>query len=143
LELEELVMQVAEASTAGDGFVEDRTAAHLVDLLPEVADGQLPRHVDAAVVRALLAGDHAEERGLPRAVRPDQPRPLARIELEGGVDEDDLTAILLADAGEGDHGGGANRGGEDDLPLDKIDDLDKMSNTLVMSDLTMDELESI
>jgi prevent-host-death family protein len=27
--------------------------------------------------------------------------------------------------------------------MDKIDDLDKMSNTLVMSDLTMNELESI
>ena len=29
---------------------------------------------------------------------------LARIELKGGVDEDDLAAVLLPDGGEGDHG---------------------------------------
>src|SRR4029078_7246247 len=111
LELEELVMQIAEAAAAGDGLVEPGPAAHLVALLPEVADGDLLRHGDGAVVHRLLARDYAKERGLARAVRPDQPRPLPRIELEGGIDEDDLTAILLADAGEGDHGGGANRGG--------------------------------
>src|ERR1043165_2175823 len=103
-------MQIAEAAAAGAGLVEHRPAAHLVDLLPEVADGDLLRYGHGAVVHRLLARDHAKERGLSRAVRPAQPRPLPRIELEGGVDEDDLTAILLADAGEGDHGGGGNRG---------------------------------
>ena len=109
LELEELVVEVAEAAAAGDGLVEDGTAAHLVDFLTEVADGELLRHGDRAVVRALLARDHPEKRRLAGAVRPDQPGLLARIELEGGVDEDELAAILFADRGEGDHGLGVNR----------------------------------
>ena len=43
----------------------------------------------------LLAGDHAEERGLARAVRADQADLLAGIELEGGVDEEDLLPYCL------------------------------------------------
>ena len=96
-------MQVAEPSAAGDRLVEHRSAGHLLDVLPEVADGQLLRHDHVAVVRRLFADDHAEERRLAGAVRADQPDFLAGVELERGVDEQDLLAVLLADAGEGNH----------------------------------------
>ena len=92
------------AAAAGDRFVEHRAARHLLDVLAEVADGQLLRHRDVAFVRLLLADDHPEERGLARAVRPDQADLFAGIELEGGVDEQDLPAVLLADVRERDHG---------------------------------------
>src|SRR5713101_9415472 len=96
-------MQIAEASAAGDRFIEDGAARHFLDILAEVADGNLPRHGDGAFISRFLADDHAEERRLAGAVRPDQADLLARIELEGGVDEEDLLAVLLADVGEGDH----------------------------------------
>ena len=51
----------------------------------------------------LLADDHPEERRLAGAVRPDQADFLAGIELERGVDEEDLPAVLLGDAIECDH----------------------------------------
>ena len=60
----ELVMQIAEAPAAGDGFVEHRAARHLLDVLAEVADGQLLRHRHVALVGRLLADDHPEQRGL-------------------------------------------------------------------------------
>ena len=50
-----------------------------------------------------------EERRLAGAVRPDQPGLLARIELERGVDEEDLPPVLLADVGERDHAVGRTR----------------------------------
>ena len=51
LERFQLVVQVADAAAAGDGFVEHRAPRHLLDVLPEVADGGLPRHGHLAVVR--------------------------------------------------------------------------------------------
>ncbi len=54
LQLFELVMQIADAAAAGDGFVQHRAARHLLDVLAEVADGQLLRHRDLALVRRLL-----------------------------------------------------------------------------------------
>src|SRR5712691_11158611 len=96
-------MQIAEAPAAGDRFIEDGTARHLFDILAEVADRYLPRHGDGAFIGRFLADDHAEERRLAGAVRPDQADLLAGIELEGGVDEQHLPPVLLADVGERDH----------------------------------------
>ena len=93
---------VAEPSAAGNRLVEHRPAGHLLDVLPEVADGQLPRHRHVAFVGLLLADDHPEEGRLAGAVRPDEADLLAGIELEGGVDEEDLAAVLLAEVGKGD-----------------------------------------
>ena len=59
--------------------------------------------VDLAFVGHFFADDHAEERGLAGAVGTDQADLLAGIQLEGGVDEDQLLAVLLVDVGEGDH----------------------------------------
>src|SRR5258706_2654613 len=102
-------MQIAEPSAAGDGFVQDRTARHLFDVLPEVADSHLLRNRDVAVIGRLLADDHAEECGLPGAVRPDETGPLARIELERCVDEDELPAVLLGNPAKTDHERAAER----------------------------------
>ena len=103
LQLLELVMQVADAPAAGDRLVEHRAARHLLDVLAEVADGELLRHRHVAFVRLLFARDHAEERRLARPVRSDEPDLLAGIELKGRVDEEDLATVLLADTGERDH----------------------------------------
>ena len=100
----ELVVQIADASAAGDRFVEHRAARHLLDVLAEVADGQLLRHRHVAFVRRFLADDHPEQRRLAGAVRADEADLFAGIELEGGVDEEDLPAVLLADAGKRNHG---------------------------------------
>ena len=97
LQLFELVMQIADAAAARDRLVEHRAARHFFHVLPEVADGQLLRHRDFALVRRFFAGDHAEDRGLAGAVRADEAGLLAGIELEGGVDEEELLAVLLAD----------------------------------------------
>src|SRR5437660_3465966 len=96
-------MQIAESSAAGDRFIEHGAAGHLLDVLPEIADGHLLRHGDVAIVRRLLADNHAKERGLTRTVRPNEPGPLARIELEGSVDEDELPPVLLGNSAEADH----------------------------------------
>ena len=95
----ELVMQDAEPAAAGDRFVEHRSTRHLLDVLPEVADGDLLRHRHVALVRRLFADDHPEERGLAGAVRADEPDLLTGVELERGIDEQDLPAVLLARRG--------------------------------------------
>ncbi len=102
LERFELVVQIADAAAAGDGLVEHRAALHLLHVLAEVADGQLLRNRDVALVGVFLADDHAEERGLAGAVGADQADLLAGVQLKGGVDEDQLLAVLLVDIGKGD-----------------------------------------
>ena len=104
LEVLELVVEIAEPAAARDGLVEHRAARHLLDVLAEVADGELLGNRDLALVGALLARDHAEEGGLARTVRAHEADLLPGVELERGVHEEDLAAVLLADAGEGDHG---------------------------------------
>ncbi len=99
----ELMVQVAEAAAAGNGLVEHGAARHLLDVLAEVADRQLLRHRYVALVGRLFPDDHAKQRRLAGAVRPDEADLFSRIELEGGVDEEHLFAVLLADSGEGNH----------------------------------------
>ena len=99
----ELVVQVAHAAAARDGLVEHRAPGHLLDVLPEVPDGELPGNGDLPLVGGLLADDEPEQRGLPRAVGADQADLLAGVQLERRVDEEDLPAVLLAEMGKGDH----------------------------------------
>jgi hypothetical protein len=73
LERLQLVMQIAQPPAAGDHFIDDRPAAHLLDVLPEVADRQPLRHRHVALVRRFLADDHPEQRRLAGSVRADQP----------------------------------------------------------------------
>jgi len=50
--------------------------------LRKVADAHGVRDRDAAVVRRLVADDKLEQRGFPRPVRADQPKPLAAIDVK-------------------------------------------------------------
>ena len=77
---------------------------HLLDVLAEVAHRELLRDRHVALVGRLLAHDHAKQGGLAGAVGAHEAHLLAGVELERGVDEEHLTAVLLADAGERDHG---------------------------------------
>jgi hypothetical protein len=88
------------------GLGQDRPPAHVAGVLPEVAQGQLPRPLDVAVVGLLLADQQPEQRALAGAVGPHQPDLLARVDLERRLDEQHLSAVLLADVRERDHDGG-------------------------------------
>jgi len=46
----EFVVQIAEPPAAGNGLVEHRAPTHPLDVLAEVADRELLRHGDVAVV---------------------------------------------------------------------------------------------
>jgi hypothetical protein len=102
LEVLELVMQIADAAAAGDGLVEHRPARHLLHILAEIADGQALGNRDLTLVGSFLADDHAKQGGLAGAVGADQADLVAGIQLKGGVNEDQLFAVLLVDIREGD-----------------------------------------
>jgi hypothetical protein len=89
---------------AGHGLGQHRAAARVAGVLAEVADGEPAGPLDVAGVRRFLADDEPEQRGLAGAVGADQADLLTRVELERGVDEQELRAVLLADVGERDHG---------------------------------------
>ena len=55
-----------------------------------------------AVIRLIEPGEELHERGLARAVGPDQANPLPRADLERKVQEDGITGILAAKAVSGD-----------------------------------------
>ena len=100
----EFMMQVARASTAGNGFIEHGAAGHLFHILAEIADGQFLRNRYFAFIGIFLAHHHAEERSLARAVGTHQPHLLSRVQLKGGFDENELLAVLLANVGKRNHG---------------------------------------
>ena len=79
-------------------------ARHLADILAEVTDGHAAIDRDLAFVGLILAGDQTEQRRLAGAVGADEADLLAALERGGGLDEDDLVAILLADIVEANHG---------------------------------------
>ena len=106
LQRRELRVQRAHAPAARDGLLQHRAAAHLGRVLTEVTDGQLARDRDLPLVGGLLAQDQPEEGRLPGPVGPDEADPLARIELERGLQEQGLAAEVLGDSVEGDHGAG-------------------------------------
>ncbi len=79
------------------------SARHLTDVLAEVTDGDAPIDGHLALVGALLAGDHPEQRRLAGAVGADEADLLAFLERRGGLDEENLVANLLADVIETNH----------------------------------------
>src|SRR5207237_8499595 len=103
LEIDQLVMQIAEAAAARDRFVEDAAAGRLLDVLAEVADRDFLRNGDFAFIGRFLADDEPEERRFAGAVRTDESRLFARVQLKGGVDEDELAPVLLGYFAERDH----------------------------------------
>src|SRR6476620_7321979 len=99
----ELVMKIAQTATACDRLVQNRASRHLLHVLAEVADRQLLRNRHLPFVRHLFARDHPEQSRLPCPIRANQADLLPWIELEGCVNEQDLPAVVLVDAGEGNH----------------------------------------
>ena len=95
IELFELVMEIADAPAAGGHLVEHRASGHLLDVLPEIADAHLLRDRNLPFVGHFFARDHPEDGRLAGAVRTDEADLFTRIELERGVDEEDLSAVCL------------------------------------------------
>src|SRR6202040_2394069 len=79
------------------------TVRHVAHVLAEVADGNTPIDGHLTLVGLLLARDHPEERRLAGPVRTDEADLLPLLERSGGLDEEDLAAILLADVVETNH----------------------------------------
>jgi hypothetical protein len=99
----ELRGDLGHRAGAGHHLGDDGAPRHLADVLAEVADRDVAFDRDLPVVGCLLPHDHAEDRRLARAVRPDQADLLAAEDRRGRVDEQDLRAVLLADLIEPDH----------------------------------------
>ena len=106
-ERHELLAELGDLAGARAGLGQDRPPAQLADVLAEVAQGQLARPLDPAVVGLFFPGDQAKHRGLAGAVGADQADLFARVDLERRIDEQDLSAVLLADRAERDHEGGS------------------------------------
>ncbi len=62
----------ADGAGAVHHFGDRAAAAHLADILAEIADGDAALDRDLAFVGLFLAGDHAEQRGLAGAVGADE-----------------------------------------------------------------------
>ena len=92
------------AAAAGDGFVQHRAALHLLHVLAEVADGAASWEPRPRLRRATSSPTIMRKSVvLPEPFGPDQPDLLAGVQLKGGVDEDQLLAVLLVDVGKGNH----------------------------------------
>ncbi len=99
----QLMMQIPDAPAPRDRLIEHTPPLHLLNILPEIPDGELLGNRDVAIVRRFFAHDHAEERSLARAIRTDQSGLLTGIQLKGSFYENELLTILLADVGKRDH----------------------------------------
>src|SRR5262249_49350959 len=75
-------------------LVRSEAVAALVDIA-EVH--RLAEH-DRALIRLLLAGEHAEEGGLPGAVRADDAHDAGRRELEGEILDEERLVVAFAEA---------------------------------------------
>ncbi len=69
----------------GDYLLQSGAAAHVFDVLREIADFRLAYFYDAARIWLLLAGDQAKYSGFAGAVGPYKPDFFARIDLKGCV----------------------------------------------------------
>jgi hypothetical protein len=109
LELLELTRDLRDVARAVHRLFDDRPAAHLADVLPEVADRDAAIDAHRALVRRLFLHDVAEEGGLAGAVRAHEADLLALVERRRGTDEENLTAVLRADGVEANHVAQAHR----------------------------------
>ena len=98
-----LVVQIAKAAAAGNRLIEHGTSGHFLHVLAEISDGDLLRDGDVTLVSRLFPDDHAEKRRLAGAVRADQTDLFSGVELKRCIDEKNLAAVLLADAGKRNH----------------------------------------
>jgi len=63
----------------------------------------MPVKNDPSFGRAIDTRDAVEDGGLPRAVGADEPGPRSGEDLEAGIVEEDLTAMLAGDVGQVNH----------------------------------------
>src|SRR5262249_22398853 len=78
-------------------------AVERVARLVDVAERDRLADLDRALVRLVLPGDHAEQRGLARTVRADHPDDAARRQLEGKVVDQEIVTERLLEMLEVDH----------------------------------------
>ncbi len=81
-----------------DGFIPHGRA-----FLGQMAEGNAAFENDLAVVGGFFAENEGKERGLPGAVRSDQPDAVLAVHLKRGVGEQDASAVRFADAGKREH----------------------------------------
>ena len=98
LQLVELVRGLGDGAGACHRLFEHRAAAHLADVLAEVADGDVAIDRDLAAVGLLLLHDHAKDRGFAGSVRADEPHLFTLEDAHRRFEEEDLFAVLLGDA---------------------------------------------
>src|SRR5436190_1431872 len=79
VEIFELMVEIADTAAPGYSLIEHGAALHLLHVLTEVANGETLRNGNLAFVGSFLVDNHAEERGLTRAVGTDQAYLLAWI----------------------------------------------------------------
>ena len=87
--------EIEHLVAAGDLLVERLAGIERVARLVDIAELHRLADLDRAVVRLLLAGDHAEQRRLAGAVRPDHPDDAAGRQLEGQAVDEELVAEAL------------------------------------------------
>jgi len=75
-------------------------------IVPSKFDRVFTSIFDSTSVGFLLAGQQSEDRRLAGTVRSDQPDLLSRVQLEGGLRQHSLPAVVLRNALERDHGAG-------------------------------------
>src|SRR5260370_34295586 len=95
MEVLEFVVKIADSPTAGDGLIEDRAALHLFHILTKVADGHLLGNRDLTFIGGLLTNHQAEEGRFAVAVSAIQTDLLARVQLKGSINKEQLFHILL------------------------------------------------
>ena len=103
LEQVELVGHVGDLAGARHRLLDDGAAVHVAHALLEPPEGHAAVDDHGAGVGRIVAGDHAEDGALARAVGAHQADLLALEEAERGVDEEDLLAVLTGDGVESDH----------------------------------------
>ena len=102
LQILELVVQLAHASAAGDRLVQHRPAGHFLDVLPEIADRH-PRGTDTSPSSGCSSPTIILKMVVfPAPFGPDETDLFTGIQLKGGVDEENLAAVLFAEVGERD-----------------------------------------
>jgi hypothetical protein len=90
--------QLDELRRDGRGDLDDRFVPGGGAFLRQVADVHVALGDDLAVVRELLAEDDGKERGLARAIRPDEADAVFAIQLQRDVGEQGSSAVGFGDA---------------------------------------------
>ena len=92
------LFQAAQLLKYRERLLEDGPATHKKPILREVAEAQLPRTDNSALIRCLQAGQHLHEGGFPCPVVPHQSDAIPLIDLKIQGAEEPITTKRLAEA---------------------------------------------